>query len=50
MNSGGMVMGKLDITGQYGEINMPVSGLESGIYFVRFVGDNTTAIEKIIIH
>jgi hypothetical protein len=49
VSSNGSIVVKHNITLQTGNIKILVNQLAAGVYLVRFIGNTTTAIEKIII-
>jgi glucose/arabinose dehydrogenase len=50
VSSNGSIVAKQNIAGQSGQIKIPVNKLPTGVYMVKFIGDNTVDVEKIIIH
>jgi glucose/arabinose dehydrogenase len=49
VSSNGAVVAKQNISGQSGQVKIPVTTLPTGVYMVKFIGDNAMDVEKIII-
>lgn len=49
VSSNGIIVAKQDITMQTGNIKIPVNQLATGVYMVKFIGNTTTSVEKIIV-
>ncbi len=49
VSTNGSLVVKQNISGQSGSMKIPVNGLAAGIYLVKFIGDNSSAVEKIIV-
>jgi hypothetical protein len=49
VSSNGALVAKQNISGQSGQVKIPVTTLPTGVYIVKFIGDNAMDVEKIII-
>lgn len=49
VSSNGIIVAKQDITMQTGNIKILVNQLATGVYMVKFIGNTTTSVEKIIV-
>jgi hypothetical protein len=49
VSSNGAVVAKQNISGQSGQVKIPVTTLPTGVYIVKFIGDNAMDVEKIVI-